>query len=164
MHMLKVISILLIWSERTVCEMSGFIVGGYLASIKEYPHSAFLRAGCVTPTGNVRKWQCGSSIINQMMLLTAAHCLEEAKEILVTVGSENKNMGLTIKAGRYIIHENYDPSTLHSDLGLIGLSKPLRFTSKIQRVALMRSPPYKEKAFVAGWGVVDVIFFLYYFL
>lgn len=59
------------------CEgkMEGFIVGGDYAQIDFFPHSVFLTAECKDDS-----WICGSSVINQKVLLTAAHCLYGCKK------------------------------------------------------------------------------------
>ncbi|KAI8425294.1 hypothetical protein MSG28_007069 [Choristoneura fumiferana] len=50
--------------------MEGRIVGGETAKMKHYPHSVYLDAAC-----DGGEWHCGASILNQKILLTAAHCV-----------------------------------------------------------------------------------------
>lgn len=50
--------------------MEPFVVGGLTKTIAEYPHSIYLAADCSKP------WICGASVLNQNILITAAHCLK----------------------------------------------------------------------------------------
>ncbi|CAK1583415.1 unnamed protein product [Parnassius mnemosyne] len=64
------------------------IVNGEYAKIENFPHSVFLYMDCI------KKWRCGSSILNQKILLTAAHCLEfcgSDGKIYAFAGHENIN-------------------------------------------------------------------------
>lgn len=139
-------------------KMEGFVVGGDYAEIHQFPHSAYLAIGCKT-IRSVENWSCGAAIINQRLLLTAAHCLENCLQssfIGVGVGSEHKKQGLTYKASSFVTHPNYNPVLVHNDIALVHLEKPLTFSKNVKRVALVKNPAYLEPADVAGWGIVDV--------
>ncbi|KAG6450449.1 trypsin delta [Manduca sexta] len=140
------------------CNMEGFIVGGSHALITRYPHSAFMNANCVTSDKKTLKWICGASIVNQQVLLTAAHCLASctsSSSIRINVGSENKQRGIINSVSSFLVHEDYSAKSSYADIGLIKMSRRLNFGSKISRVALMRKPPQGEIASVAGWGLTD---------
>lgn len=49
--------------------MEAFIVGAENARIDNFPHAVYLELS------TNRKWICGSAILNQDIILTAAHCL-----------------------------------------------------------------------------------------
>lgn len=48
------------------------VVGGNFVSIKKFPHSVFL--DCLCDDGESI---CGASVLNQMIILTAAHCMHD---------------------------------------------------------------------------------------
>lgn len=158
--MLKPACVLLLGLVTTsLAKMEGFIVGGSFAEIEKHPHSAFLTIHCVSDDGVTSGWICGSSIVNQHILLTAAHCLfgcSYNSHIGVNLGNENRQSGQVYFSYSFAIHEEYNPQSSANDLCLIRLEKPILLGKRASRVALMRRPPYSEKATVAGWGAIDV--------
>lgn len=147
------------------CEMEGFIVGGQAASIKKFPHSAFLDIYCNTTSPFSAAWVCGSSIINQYFLLTAAHCVAGCtrhSQINVLVGNTNREKGLSVQGYKYKAHTYFNEITLNFDIALVMLRKALPFRAEIKRIIITTNVPDTETAYVAGWGLVDVsyIFFI----
>lgn len=148
-------SIKYVTSNRT---MEGFVVGGDYANIMQFPHSAYLTVSCRTSTA-IENWSCGSSIVNQRILLTAGHCLENCLEssfVGIGVGSEHKKKGITYKASKFVVHPDYDSRVISNDLAVVYVSTPLKFGQNVKRIVLMNKPPYTEPAAVAGWGLIDV--------
>ncbi|XP_075991736.1 chymotrypsin-1-like isoform X1 [Anticarsia gemmatalis] len=141
------------------CRMTGKIIGGHESEITEFPYSAFLKAMCVNKyTGAVRYWICGASILNQLMLLTAAHCVLDCARssyLIISVGHSNTEYGTVTSVESYIIHNKHrEDVSLGYDIALVKVKTPLKLSSRISRIALWKSPPYFEKAQVAGWGVI----------
>lgn len=139
-------------------KMEGMIVGGQYAKIEDFPHAAFLAINCVTTTES-DNYSCGSSILNQVTLLTAAHCFEEclaSSNIAVGVAVERKRSSLTHLVALFTIHPKFHSKKVINDVALAKLSYELDFGPKVKRVVLVRDPPYTEEASVAGWGIVDV--------
>lgn len=69
--------------------MEPYVVGGDFTDIAHFPHSVFLDINCMS-----NGWICGSSILNQRILLTAAHCVFACKrdwQIDGYAGHENLN-------------------------------------------------------------------------
>ncbi|XP_061385926.1 mast cell protease 1A-like [Danaus plexippus] len=137
-------------------ELEGRVVRGDVVSIEEFPYSAFLLMG--RERGS---FICGSSIINQRILLTAAHCIEicnpKCKNGAAFVGNEQKRMGIkmTITFAKY--HPRYRTNRVHFDIGLALLSRSIKFGKFVKRVAISRRPRIKSVADIAGWGLVDEI-------
>jgi secreted trypsin-like serine protease len=74
---------------------------------------------------------CGGSIISQLWIVTAAHCVTgySANQITVYAGSNIRWSGTQSQIGSQVIqHPNYNPSTYVDDIALIKLSSPLDMT------------------------------------
>lgn len=141
-------------------KQEGYIVGGQKSNIKEFPHSAFLQV-----TVDDKAWICGSSILNQVIILTAAHCVHHKiglYNFIVHVGSTNRRTGKQHKVKTYREHENYGESTLDNDIALLRLRVPLKLSETVRRIILMKNPPQESFGYVAGWGLVDVSFLCFW--
>ncbi|XP_072936602.1 serine protease 52-like [Epargyreus clarus] len=129
--------------------MESFVVGGAPAKIQYFGHSAFLSVG---------NFVCGSSLLNQNVLLSAAHCFEEIDgrtQIWVTAGNSNKYRGAVRYGTKVALHGSYDEDTVSNDIALLYVKKPFVMGQYIKRVILMKSPPKSRVANVAGWGLTD---------
>lgn len=73
-----ILSIIAVSSQKN---FEGHVVGGKYTDIRHVPHSAYLVVTCKD------EWICGSSILTQRVILTAAHCLccQNNKKIKVIV-------------------------------------------------------------------------------
>lgn len=140
----------------------GFIVGGSLGDILNYPHSAWLRINCINGEGNSEgKFVCGASILNQKVLLTAAHCVYLCRfgtHIAVSMGDNTKEKGVLRSGTSFLFHERFNTWSMSFDVALVKMSKAVTFNSKVSRVAIMKNPPYHETARLAGWGMINVSF------
>lgn len=150
-------------TDSKLNKLEGFIVGGSYARIEDFPHSAFLVISCHKQ--EYEDFTCGSSILNQWMLLTAAHCFDGCRrgtKILVSVGSRTKTKGSFHTVAKFANHGEYDGFDMKNDIAMAILVKPLVFSNKVKRVLLSQVGIYDEPALLAGWGVTDVIFFYYF--
>ncbi|XP_047987743.1 granzyme B-like [Leguminivora glycinivorella] len=133
-------------------KQEGFIVGGeYVNSIKDFAHVAYLELYGKKSEVMV----CGSSILNQKILITAAHCLVIAVNITVYAGTLDKYKGNIHRVDRIKLHEQYDDETLANDIGLVRLKKPLSLGKTMKKVIIMKKPPKVKMAEVAGWGFIS---------
>ena len=84
---------------RSNCKMEPFVVGGVYITIKDYPHCIFLAVDCSKP------WICGASVLNQNILITAAHCVHicdvDNPEHLIEAFAGHENL---VKVSRSLIH------------------------------------------------------------
>ncbi|XP_075991732.1 trypsin delta-like [Anticarsia gemmatalis] len=137
--------------------MESYIVHGDYAKISMFSYTAFLSIQCVEPDEDeVIPWICGSSIVNQYILLTAGHCLNSCVEethITVSVGHEVIMQGAVASASSFVVHNKYSDDTVANDISVVKIRNPLQFNINVTRLAIMKNPPYNQKAFVAGWGV-----------
>ncbi|XP_026314435.1 chymotrypsin-1-like [Hyposmocoma kahamanoa] len=137
-------------------KFQSYIVGGKYARIQDFPHSAFLVIKCHKV--EYEEFTCGSSILNQLILLTAAHCFEDCRsgsKVLVSVGNRRKTKGNFYTVGKFASHGEYDGHVMKNDIAVAILSRPLVFGSSVKRVLLSHIGIYKEPALVAGWGITN---------
>ncbi|XP_026314433.1 serine protease 52-like [Hyposmocoma kahamanoa] len=137
-------------------KFEGFIVGGRFANIEDHPHSAYLSIQCLQET--FEEFACGGSILNQVMLLSAAHCFADCRpgtKITVAVGDANKNRRKFFEVTTFTVHPQYDNLVMKNDIALAMLAKPLVFSQAVKRVILSQVSIYDQPAMQAGWGVTD---------
>ncbi|XP_047987222.1 trypsin alpha-4-like [Leguminivora glycinivorella] len=151
------ITILLLISllNFTKSKLTGKIVGGEFSRIVDFPHSVFVVINC-----DYRVSTCGASILNQAILLTAAHCLIKCTDkfyITAYVGSERKHQGIERNVVSFKVHDKYDPQTKAQDIALMRLGKNLQFGKRVKRIIIMKSPPKYFTAEIAGWGWIDSV-------
>lgn len=152
--MLQILCIFLNLVIAIRAEIEGFIVGGEITSSEKNPHAAFLSMKC-----NHTHWNCGSSILNQDMVITAAHCVYRCKgdcHISVFVGHTERKRGIVRTVDDFIYHEKFTQFFNYGDIAVLKMSSPLQFSSIVRRVAIVKDPPYSEPARFAGWGLIDV--------
>uniref|UniRef100_A0A6P7FFH9 CLIP domain-containing serine protease n=1 Tax=Diabrotica virgifera virgifera TaxID=50390 RepID=A0A6P7FFH9_DIAVI len=145
------------------------VIHGEDAGLYEYPWMSLLSFRL---PGNIRKFRCGGSIINNRYILTAAHCLEDKSNLLgVRVGEYNlSNKGTDkdcidtdcnypvqdLAIEEIISHPNYESKEKKNDIGLLRV-QPITFNNKnVRPVCLPRTSnadfnqTYPE---VSGWGI-----------
>ena len=91
---------------------------------------------------------CGGSIISKSLIVTAAHCVENATKIIVILGNSNSSSELALIASVKTIlnHPAYDSSSFQVnglsntidlyDISLLRLSADLNFNEAIQPIKL----------------------------
>jgi len=61
-------------------------------------------------------------------VLTAAHCVDDARSVVVTLGAhaikQNETTQQTINSTKFIIHPNWDSFFVENDVALIKLPNP----------------------------------------
>ncbi|CAG9802950.1 unnamed protein product [Chironomus riparius] len=135
-------------------EIAPLIVNGTDATIEEFPFLASLRFN--------NSHTCGSTIINEIWILTAAHCVvgRIGKTDLFSVHVESKYLYPSnpnvVFAETIYPHQGYNASNQYiNDIALIKLKEPLKIQLFDWKVKLaMRGAYYKTgtPAVLAGWG------------
>ncbi|XP_034825114.1 trypsin-like [Maniola hyperantus] len=135
-------------------DMEGRVVNGQLAKIQRHPHSVYL---FVSSNDSTQASTCGGSIVNQRVVLTAAHCFEQTSRsarITATMGSSHIGRGRTILATSVRVHPQYDSFLIVNDIALVGLKYPIVFGLKAKRIVIAKKKPTEGMAKMAGWGAV----------
>ncbi|XP_061398825.1 serine protease SP24D-like [Musca vetustissima] len=123
----------------------GRIVGGAVARDGQFPYQVSVRWGGAHV--------CGGSIISETFVVTAAHCL--------TMGTPEQNVragsrfifygGQVRQAAETYVHADY--KDFDNDIGLIQLSEPLLFNTRVNAVPLAtHEPPSGVPVVTSGWG------------
>ncbi|KAJ8711200.1 hypothetical protein PYW07_008442 [Mythimna separata] len=110
---------------------------------------------------------CGGTLVSDLHVLTAAHCLQlrswyvtPVQDITVKIGVHNLNddyLTITRKLTARYVHEEYDPYTLENDILILTLDKSVRFTNYIRPACLWSGDTKLSRVvgatgIVAGWG------------
>lgn len=96
------------------------IVGGQQAASGQFPFYGFVN---IRFPAKGKGTACGSSLINDEWILTAAHCLEDAARVIVSLGEydltipEPENIDITINIDDLHPHPEYDPKLNLHDIG-----------------------------------------------
>ncbi|XP_074023580.1 trypsin-3-like [Numenius arquata] len=125
------------------------IVGGRSCQKKRHPYQVVL----LGPQKNIH---CGGVLIDKSWVLTAAHC-NTNRPIPIRMGDHSlktkEGTEQCINSAKAFIHPNYDASSHDSDIMLLKLQKPARFTDYVRPVALpRRCPSPNTECIVSGWG------------
>jgi secreted trypsin-like serine protease len=140
------------------------IVGGETAQKGSYPWVASLRFKYAWQTSS--RHICGSSIIDDYWILTAAHCLMSStkpESYIIRVGTHNQTAGTAEpeatehKVAKLFPHPEVELSSkIANDIALIKLEKPINFnTNYVNRICLPPSSVYPTDGKVlelCGWG------------
>lgn len=145
------------------------IVNGHEAMLGDWPWIAAL--GYRNNRNPGPEWYCGSTLINNRYVITAAHCILETPPwilYLVRLGDlhldDRVNDGATpvdIAVENTYTHEKYSSSPITNDIALVRLKRTVQFTPLIMPICLPTMIEFRtnslvnEPAFVAGWGRVN---------
>ncbi|KPJ00237.1 PREDICTED: collagenase [Papilio xuthus] len=133
------------------------IVGGSPAALGAYPYMG----GLVIALTDGRTSVCGSSLLSNTILVTAAHCWRtrnaQASRFTVVLGSERLFSGGTrINTNRVEMHGSYNMNTLHNDVAIITISS-VSYNNNIRNIGLASgSNDYAGTwAWAAGFGLTS---------
>ncbi|KAM4636461.1 trypsin-like [Discoglossus pictus] len=122
------------------------IVGGYTCTKNSVPYIVSLNSGYHF---------CGGSLINNLWVVSAAHCYKSS--VQVRLGEHN--IGVSegteqfISSSRVIRHPNYNSATIDNDIMLIKLSSAATLNSYVKAVALPSGcAGAGTSCLIAGWG------------
>ncbi|XP_037042050.1 trypsin beta-like [Bradysia coprophila] len=140
---------------------------GYPKDISDAPWMVYVRYMTYTSYGVRIDYLCGGTIVNKMYILTAGHCVTDkvqgaykkrkASLYEIRVGSTYFNEGGSIyKVAQVYPHPRYTPASPAHDMGLLKLTKNIRYNKKtVQNIQLDSSNgTYRSGEDVSsmGWG------------
>ncbi|PRD28468.1 UNVERIFIED_CONTAM: Clotting factor B [Trichonephila clavipes] len=122
-------------------------------------------------TARGKEFWCGGSLINNLYILTAAHCLSDRRgykynprQMVVRLGEHHllNSDGKGIHehgVSALMPHPHFQRNGFYNDIGIVKLSRPVKFTDYIQPVCLPSSQSSKSMvgsmATVVGWGAMN---------
>ncbi len=137
-------------AQEEIKPAGGRIVGGVPTSIEEHQWQAALLV--TRPDG---RFFCGGSIIADVWILTAAHCLGTAgrsAKVQVKAGATNyTNEGRWINAVRVEPHPAYDAAVQENDIALIKIAVALN-EKPIALASASTVIPVGASLEITGWG------------
>uniref|UniRef100_A0A8C6UBC8 Peptidase S1 domain-containing protein n=1 Tax=Neogobius melanostomus TaxID=47308 RepID=A0A8C6UBC8_9GOBI len=132
------------------------IVGGQPAPEGAWPWQVSIHRG----RGHI----CGGSLINNLWVLSAAHCFQSgsASDNTVFIGRQSQENANANEVRRTIVevinHESYDDSTNDNDIALLKMASTVTFTNYIRPVCLAASGSTFHAgtdSWVTGWGDIN---------
>ncbi|XP_071959226.1 uncharacterized protein [Antedon mediterranea] len=138
----------------------GKIVGGRMTYAGQIPWQVMLWHT------QKKKLFCGGALLNRFWIVTAAHCihLSDASKLNVKVrlgewdADTEEDFESHFEVNEIVIHPDYNIETFDSDIALIRLKQPIRYTDYILPVCLPSQQRAEklikagQKGFVSGWG------------
>lgn len=129
------------------------IIGGQEAVMGEFPWQVYLNG-------------CGASLIDPEWVVTAAHCVLNAGQVVpnlqIVLGeyrlNENDGTEQYRSAAQIIPHPGYEPATGNHDIALVKLNTPATLITSVGQISLLTSPTDDDllvegrPAIVTGWG------------
>jgi secreted trypsin-like serine protease len=130
----------------------GKIVGGQVATAGDWNWMVIVKTN--------GRFFCGSSLINSIWLLTAAHCTSgmSVSTLSVQLGVHNQNSPeswvVSRNIARIIQHASYSSSTMRNDISLMKMASAITYNQYIGPVCLPASgASYAgQTATAVGWG------------
>lgn len=132
------------------------IVGGHSTKLGEWPW--------IVALFNAGRQFCGGSLIDNVHILTAAHCVVnmnswDVARLTVRLGDHNIKTSSEVRhierrVKRVVRHKNFNSRTLYNDVALLTLNEPVEFSEQIRPICLPSGPTLfnHQEATVIGWG------------
>ncbi|XP_061384407.1 transmembrane protease serine 11F-like [Danaus plexippus] len=134
--------------------VEGRIVNGEYSRIRDNAHAVLLHIIRRDHSAHI----CGSSVLNQNFLLSAAHCFYELDivQVIAIAGHEDVRKSTVSRiASKVTIHEHFQLQTVENDIALVSLNGTLPLGANIKRIVLKKSFPRQAKGILAGWGYIN---------
>ncbi|KAF7995573.1 hypothetical protein HCN44_006680 [Aphidius gifuensis] len=134
------------------------IINGTKATDAQFPFMVSLRRAL---SGN---HFCGGSIISERWVITAAHCMFDSNNYLITKkslyvvgGKTNILMASQTSQKReiskLIAHPNYNAATLTQDVALLLTNRPFEFTQYVKPISMsIKLSSVNTMCYAVGWG------------
>lgn len=135
------------------------IVGGDIAALTQFPYQTAVFSILPWATGI-----CGGVLLSERVVITAAHCMEQATSAVVVLGvhmlfdfNDPNRVEMEVSRQSFIIHDKYDAQMLYNDVALLILPKAVEFSVAIQKIDLPTGDDLNDSfegvvATVSGFG------------
>ncbi|XP_017038888.1 trypsin zeta [Drosophila ficusphila] len=140
----------------------GRIVGGYVTDIAQVPYQISLRYKGITTPENAFRHRCGGSIINETIVLTAAHCIigTVASQFKVVAGTnyQTGSDGIITNVKEIIMHEQYfSEFAYNNDIAILVVDPPIPLNNYTMKAIKLASEEPLEGAVskISGWGTTS---------
>ncbi|XP_039257507.2 uncharacterized protein LOC120334119 [Styela clava] len=139
------------YKQDTCCAKHARIMGGEKAEGGQWPWmGVYMVRGYAV---------CGAVLIDAKYAVSAAHCIGAGKNYVkikfgVTDILGEEDMAQIVDVEDIILHEEYIPNYLNSDIMLLMLKDKVLFNKLVQPVSLPlgENTPIGTRCFVTGWG------------
>ncbi|CRL00681.1 CLUMA_CG013941, isoform A [Clunio marinus] len=129
---------------------TGRVIGGSTAVKGQFPYLVSFRSGIM------QSHFCGGFIITEHWIGTAGHCASGkwTWNTYAIVGATVKaNEGIKHSISKFVIHPDYDKTSLINDISLVRTVKKIKFIPTVQPIKLSSHPvPDGSNAIALGWG------------
>lgn len=139
-------SLLSLLSLNTVAAHEA-IVGGHPTTAENYPYQASLE--------HLGQHVCGGSILNEMTILTAAHCTYEyPNNLTIRAGTSTIGPGGGVyQLSKVTQHPNFDPETGDYDISVLTLSSDITLGPSVRPITLSSATLQPGiNCTATGWG------------
>ncbi|XP_045456192.1 collagenase-like [Melitaea cinxia] len=124
------------------------VLGGQISNLGQNPHFG----GLIILLDDFRQSVCGSSLLSNTRLVTAAHCwrtaISQAIELTVVLASVNLfSGGVRIVTSDVELHAAYNSVNLNNDIAIIRISH-VPYSHVVQRILL----PTGDSDYAGTWG------------
>ena len=141
-------------SGASACEAIGWkVANGEACHLPDDPTATSLvRLRAFSGDGETFSW-CTGTVIDPYVVLTAAHCLEQATSVAIDTPAGTYYGVETVAHPGYTIGDNGTGGVLFNDLALILSNDPIDVVPA--SILLSRPPQAGERAIVAGFGITE---------
>ena len=98
---------------------------------------------------------CAGTILSPIMIITAAHCVEDTAMYHILSGSSCVNLGKHHNITRKIFHPSgYHPSRYSDDIALLIVHPFIDIVHSIKREIIIHTGPIPDNTYgiLSGWG------------
>ncbi|XP_058461275.1 collagenase-like [Malaya genurostris] len=131
------------------------VVKGENALLGQFPYQVLL----IIRLNDGKGALCGGTLISDEWVLTAGHCVQDAKSFNITLGAidlkqQSPDGRVVVSSSVYIRHENYQAGSATNDVAVIKLPSKITLTDFIQPAKLPdgNDSYYEQEVIVSGFG------------
>ncbi|MFD9960974.1 trypsin-like serine protease [Amycolatopsis sp. NPDC059020] len=127
------------------------IVGGRPAAPDQFPYQLSLWGDGA--------FQCGASLVDRDIVLTAAHCVVryngDASRVVIRHGSNRLDGGTPVAVKKIVAHKQFNPDSYFNDIALLKLASAMTYDAHTRPVTLAPANQVVrvgETLTLSGWG------------